>query len=147
MRFLFGLLVACAGMTASLSAPAQSPVLDVRASSIALEFWTKLKANEGREKELVAEDATLGMMALGGTYDHEIMSELASHCELVGMFGSNPKDPSDTTIYVWAILECSDRGEIDTLPLGFGIRDDKITQLEVDMFSRASIDRSLIDGK
>jgi len=99
------------------------------------------------KRELVADNATFGMMGLGGTYDHEIMNELASHCDLVGMFGGSAKDPSDPTAYVWAILECSDNGKLETLPLGLGIRDDKVTQVEVDMFSRISIDRSLIEGK
>ena len=143
----FVILAACFGLTAPSPVGAQSPVLEVRASSIALQFWTRLKANDGSERELVAENATFGMMGLGGSYDPETMSELASHCDLVGMFGGNAKAPSDPTKYVWAILECSEDGGIETLPLGLGIRDDKVTQLEVDMFPQVSIDRSLIEGK
>jgi len=87
------------------------------------------------------------MMGLGGTYDHEIMSQIAENCDLVAIFGSDAKDVSDPTKYVWGILECSENGEIETLPLGVGVLGQKITQMEIDMFSRITLDRSVIEKR
>ena len=147
MRFLLRVFPAFAVLTAWLPAIAQSPVLDAPAASVAIQFWTSLKADDGREKELVADGATFDMMGLGGPYSHDIMHALVSHCDVVGVLGGDAKDPGDPTAYVWILLECSENGKIETLPLGLGIRDAKVSQLEVDMFSGASIDRSMIERK
>lgn len=141
MRFLFTILQALAGLLLAAPAAAQSPALNIPAASLALRFWTSVEAQDASEKELVADDATFGMMGLGSSYDNDTMKGLASLCDLVGMRGSEAKDPNDPTSYVWLILECNDNGKIETVPLGLGIREDQITQVEVDVFYHLSIDR------
>lgn len=86
------------------------------------------------------------MMGLGGDYDHEIMAQVAAQCDLVAIMGGNAAEDENPTKYVWGILECSERGEIQTIPLGIGVRDEKIAEMEIDMFSQGRLNRSVIEG-
>jgi hypothetical protein len=147
VRWGVSLLFACMALGTSPVVAAQSPKLDPNASAILINFWVSLKSNDGKEGAYIAENASLGMMGLGGHYDHELMRKLAVNCDLVAVFGGNAKDDSDPTKYVWGILECSENGKVETLPLGVGVLGEKITQMEIDMFSGVTLDRSLIERR
>jgi hypothetical protein len=141
MSFRIVLVAGFLILAASPSVLAKSPVLDASASSIVLDYWKALKAGNGLESKFLADDATLEMTGLGGgPYNREIMSELVSSCELAAMFGGDVKSDRDPTKFIWAIVECLDDGTIETVPLGLGVRDQKITQVQIDMFSKISLD-------
>lgn len=135
LKFQFGVISGCLALALSSAADAKSPLLDAPTAAIALDFWTKLKANEGLESQLLAEDATFSMMGLGGRYSAASMSHLVSACDMVGLYGGEAQDENDPTQYVWAVLECLSDGKTETVPLGLGVREGKITEMEISVLT------------
>jgi hypothetical protein len=134
-------------LSVTSSALAESVPLDARASAVVLEFWQSLKANDGNDEKLIAADATFAMMELGGPYNRAIMSAMADSCQLVALLGSNSQNADDPTSYVWSLVECPGEGAVETVPVGFGVKDGKITQISVDLLTPISIDRSSLDRR
>lgn len=135
MNFQLGVISGCLALALSSTVDAKSPLIDAPTAAIALDFWTKLKANEGLESQLLAEDATFSMMGLGGRYSAATMSGIVSACDMVGLYGGEAQDENDPTQYVWVVLECLSDGSTETVPLGLGVREGKITEVEVSILT------------
>ena len=129
----YALTLGCLLLTTQQGSLAQSHSLDPEAGAVALKFWKAVKGGDGRPTEVVAADAKMEIYMLGGSYDREAMVQLGKHCDLSSLSGASAKKADDPTKYLWAVLRCEDNGTANVLPLGLGIRDGKIVDINIDL--------------